>query len=133
MVHVLDVLGGRVVIRHPDQVLRGNANLLQEISVGPALANLVPDLTSQLCQEPPLAHDPLWAAPRAEAGNDVLEPKELQPAQRGGPGRRVAPGQPVARAVDNQWPGEKHVATRKVNDRTGSAGGCIEWEKLNRQ
>ena len=36
-VHMLDVLRGRIVIRHPDQVIGGNANLFQEIGAGPAL------------------------------------------------------------------------------------------------
>ena len=107
-VDVLDVLGGRGVVGHPGEAVGGEADLVAEAGVRPALGDVVADLPAELGQEPALAGEQLGAAPRAEPGDDPRRRERLQPAQGRDPLLRVAAGQRGARAVHDQRAGEEH-------------------------
>ena len=130
-VDVLEVFGGRVVVGHPDEAVGGEADLIAEGGMGPALGNVVADLPAELGQEPALAGEELGAAPRAEPGDDVRRREGLQPAQGRDPVRRVAAGQRGARAVNDQGAGEEHSPARQVDGRAGRGRNLIEREEVD--
>ncbi len=49
-VNVVEVLGRWIVVRHPDEAVGGEVNLIVQAGTGPALGNVVADLTAELGQ-----------------------------------------------------------------------------------
>ncbi len=131
---MFDVVSGRGVVGHPDQIVGGDADLIAKVGMGMALGNVVADLLAKLGQEPALAGEELGAAPRAEPGYDARRREGLKPAQ----GRDPEPpwsntaGQRGARAVNHQRAGEEHSLARHVDGRAGRDCNLIEWQEVDR-
>ena len=128
-VDVLDIVGGRVAIGRPGEAVGGQADLVAEVVMWSALADVVADLPAELGQESALAGEQLGAAPRAEPGDDACRRECLQPAQGRDPIRRVAAGQRQhaghARPADRQKapPVPKSRRPRRPGPQSGRAAG----------
>ena len=98
-VDVLDVLGGRGVVGHPDEAVGGEPDLVAEVGERPALGDVVADLPAELGQEPALAGERPRGrptsrtrgrrapapAPPAGAGSRPTAPCRCRPAAARGP------------------------------------------------
>ena len=131
-VDVLDVLGGRVVVGHPDEAVGGEADLVAKAGAGPALGDVVADLPAELGQEPALAGEELGAAPRAEAGDDVRRREGLQPAQGRDPQLRVAAGEAVRGPWTTSGPAKSTEPARQDDGRAGRGRDLIERQEVDR-